>query len=62
MQPGVIGARIGSITSEVRAGEGGQHDEDAEAGDQGQVPTPLQLQLLLANEKSSAAAAKLPRP
>jgi len=62
MQPGAIGARIGSATSEVRAGEHGQRDEEVEADCQSQVPTPLQLQLLLANEKSSDAAVKLPRP
>ena len=62
MQPGAIGTRVGSTASEVRAGEDGQHDDGVGAGGQKQVPTPLQLQLLLANEKSSEAAVKLPRP
>jgi hypothetical protein len=65
MQPGAIWTGAGSTASEVRAGEHGQQDEDDEdvdAGCQGQVPTPPQLQLLLANVKSSEAAAKLPRP
>lgn len=62
MQPGAVGTRIGSAASGARAGEAGQHDEDVEAGCQEQVPTPSQLQLLLANEKSSDAAVKLPRP
>lgn len=61
MQPAAIGTRTGSTASEARAGEGGQHDDCVTSG-QGQVPTPLQLQLLLANEKSSEAAAKLPSP
>ena len=65
MQPGAIRTRAGATAPEARAGtdgDDGQQGEGVGANRQGQVPTPPQLQLLLANVKSSEAAAKLPRP
>lgn len=62
MQRGAIGARTGAAASEDSGAKDSQSDEAAETSCQGQVPTPPQLQLLLANVKSSEAAAKLPRP
>lgn len=63
MQPSALGAVARrSPTSAVRSGEHGDHGDDAGPSDQKQALVPLQLQLLLANAKSSEAAAKLPRP
>jgi hypothetical protein len=44
------GTRGRSLASEGRAHDEGQHHEVLGPGAQEQVPTPLQLQLLLANE------------
>ncbi len=51
MQLRSIGAGAGRLAaSEGRAREDRQRDEGPRAGSWPQVPTPLQLQLLLANE------------